>query len=71
MAGISQKEYNEFVDEALVMFGGGAPCTNIDARLWGDFKVLFKQYNTYQPKVVDWTYDQVIEWMEEYNKNDS
>ena len=42
MAGISQKEYNNQVDEALVLFGGGAPCCSIDPRLWGDFKELYK-----------------------------
>jgi hypothetical protein len=44
MAGLSQKEYNEQVDEALIMFGGGAPCCNIDPRLWGDFKELYKEF---------------------------
>jgi len=71
MSGMSQREYNELVDEALVMFGGGAPCANIDSRLWGDFKTLYKQFNQTIPKVVDWSFDQVNEWMEEYNKYDS
>jgi hypothetical protein len=42
MAGISQKEYNEQVDEALVMFGGGAPCANIDPRMWGNSSTYIK-----------------------------
>lgn len=71
MSGMSQREYNELVDEALVMFGGGAPCANIDSRLWGDFKALYKQFNQTTPKVVDWSFDQVNEWMEEYSKHDS
>lgn len=71
MSGMSQKEYNELVDESLVMFGGGAPCANIDSRLWGDFKSLYKQYNQAVPKVIDWSFDQVNEWMEEYSKHDS
>lgn len=68
MAGISQKEYNNSVDEQLIMFGGSAPCANIDARMWGDFKKLYKQFNDAIPKVVDWSYDQVDDWMKEYNK---
>ena len=68
MAGISDKEYNEMVDESLVLFGGGAPCANIDARMWGDFKSLYKQYNDSVPKVTDWSYDQVFEWLEAYNE---
>jgi hypothetical protein len=68
MAGLSNKEYNELVDESLVLFGGGAPCCNIDSRLWGDFKELFKEFNDSVPKTVDWSFDQVNEWMEEYNK---
>lgn len=68
MAGISQKEYNEQVDESLIMFGGGAPCANIDPRMWGEFKELFKQYNDAVPKVVNWSFDQVHDWLEEYNK---
>ena len=68
MSGLSTKEYNNFVDESLLLFGGGAPCANIDSRLWSDFKELFKQFNGYQPKVIDWSFDQVNEWMEEYNK---
>jgi hypothetical protein len=69
MAGISQKEYNELVDESLVLFGGGAPCCNIDARLWSDFKELYKELNESVPKTVDWSFDQVNEWMEAYNKH--
>ena len=68
MAGLSQKEYNEQVDEALVMFGGGAPCCSIDPRMWGDFKQLYKQYNDAVPKSADWSYDQVFEWIEAYNE---
>lgn len=68
MAGISNKEYYELVDESLVLFGGGAPCANIDQRLWSDFKDLYKEYNRAIPKVVDWSFDQVNEWMEEYKK---
>ena len=65
---MSQREYNELVDEALVLFGGGAPCCNIDSRLWGDFKELYKEFNDAVPKTIDWSFDQVNEWMEEYNK---
>lgn len=68
MAGISNKEYYEMVDESLVLFGGGAPCCNIDQRLWSDFKELFKEFNESVPKTTDWSFDQVNEWMEEYNK---
>lgn len=71
MSGLSTKEYNNLVDESLVLFGGGAPCANIDSRLWGDFKVLFKKFNGFQPKVVDWSFDQVNEWLKEYEKYDS
>jgi len=68
MAGMSQKEYNELVDESLVLFGGGAPCCNIDARLWADFKELFKEFNDSVPKTTDWSFDQVQDWMDEYRK---
>jgi hypothetical protein len=68
MAGMSLKEYNNLVDESLVLFGGGAPCCSIDARLWGDFKELYKEFNTKAPRTENWSYDQVVEWMEEYNK---
>jgi hypothetical protein len=68
MAGISQKEYNNQVDEALVMFGGGAPCCNIDPRLWGDFKEMYKEFNDAVPKTINWSFDQVNEWMDEYQK---
>lgn len=67
---MSQREYNELVDEALVLFGGSAPCCNIDSRLWGDFKELFKELNESVPKTVDWSFDQVNEWMEAYNQSD-
>lgn len=69
MSGMSQREYNELVDEALVLFGGGAPCCNIDSRLWADFKELFKELNETVPKTVDWSFDQVTEWMEAYEKH--
>ena len=65
---MSQREYNELVDEALVLFGGGAPCCNIDSRLWADFKDLYKEYNDAVPKVINWSYDQVFEWLEEYSR---
>ena len=68
MAGISQKEYNEQVDEALVMFGGGAPCCSIDPRLWGDFKELYKEFNAAVPRSAEWAFDQVVEWMSEYQR---
>jgi len=68
MAGMSQREYNELVDESLILFGGGAPCANIDSRMWADFKQLYKQYNDAVPKVTDWSYDQVFEWLEAYNE---
>jgi len=68
MAGIPQKEYNNQVDEALIMFGGGAPCCNIDPRLWGDFKELYKEFNDAVPKTINWSFDQVNEWMEAYEE---
>jgi hypothetical protein len=68
MAGLSNKEYYNQVDEALVMFGGGAPCCNIDPRLWGDFKELYKEFNDAVPKSINWSFDQVTEWIEEYEK---
>jgi len=68
MAGISQKEYNELVDESLVLFGGGAPCANIDARLWSDFKDLYKELNDSVPKTVNWSFDQVNEWIKGYQE---
>jgi hypothetical protein len=68
MAGLSQKEYNNQVDEALIMFGGGAPCCNIDPRLWGDFKELYKEFNDAVPKTINWSHEQVCEWMEGYEK---
>lgn len=68
MAGLSQKEYNEQVDESLILFGGGAPCANIDPRMWGNFKELYKEYNDAVPKVINWSYDQVFEWLEEYSR---
>lgn len=71
MAGMSQKEYNELVDESLVLFGGGAPCCNIDFRLWDDFKHLYKEYNDKVPKTTDWSFDAVSSWMEEYDKQES
>jgi hypothetical protein len=69
MAGMSQREYNELVDEALVLFGGGAPCCNIDSRLWAEFKEQYKEFNDTVPKTVDWSYDQVVEWLDEYLKS--
>lgn len=66
MAGMSQREYNELVDEALVLFGSNAPCCNIDPQLWGEFKKLYKVFNESVPKTVDWSFDQVVEWMDEY-----
>lgn len=69
MAGISQKEYNNQVDEALIMFGGGAPCCNIDPRLWGDFKESYKEYNDAVPKTINWSHDQVCEWLDTYNES--
>ena len=69
MAGISNKEYYELVDESLVLFGGGAPCCNIDQRMWSDFKELYKEFNDSIPRTTDWSFDQVNEWMEEYNKS--
>jgi hypothetical protein len=68
MAGMSQREYNELVDESLVLFGGGAPCCNIDPRLWADFKELYKEFNDAVPKTVNWSFDQVQDWMEAYNE---
>jgi len=66
MAGLSQKEYNNQVDEALIMFGGEAPCCNIDPRLWGDFKEMYKEFNDAVPKTVNWSHNAVVEWMDEY-----
>ena len=68
MAGISQKEYNNQVDEALIMFGGGAPCCNIDPRLWGDFKQMYKEFNDAVPKTINWSFDQVKEWVDGYQE---
>lgn len=68
MAGLTNKEYYNLVDEQLVLFGGGAPCANIDQRLWLDFKDLYKEYNGSVPKVVNWSYDQVTEWLEVYKE---
>ncbi len=68
MAGISTKEYNNQVDESLVLFGPNAPCCNIDPRMWGDFKRLFKEFNEAIPKTTDWSFEQVNEWMKEYDK---
>lgn len=68
MAGISQKEYNNQVDEALVLFGGSAPCCSIDPRLWGDFKELYKEFNKSVPRSAEWAFDQVVEWMDEYQR---
>jgi hypothetical protein len=68
MAKLSQKEYNEQVDESLILFGGGAPCANIDPRMWGEFKVLYKEYNDAVPKVINWSYDSVFEWLQVYNE---
>lgn len=68
MAGLSEKEYNNQVDESLILFGGGAPCANIDPRMWADFKQLYKQYNDAVPKVVDWSFDSVATWLEEYSR---
>jgi len=65
---MTNKEYYELVDESLVLFGGGAPCANIDQRLWDDFKQSYKEYNAGVPKVVDWSFDQVNEWLEAYKK---
>lgn len=69
MAGLSTKEYNNLVDESLVLFGGGAPCCSIDQRLWGDFKELFKELNEQVPRSTEWSFDQVVEWMDAYNKD--
>jgi hypothetical protein len=66
MAGISDKEYYNYVDEALVLFGGGAPCVNIDPRLWNKFKDEYKEFNDAVPKTVDWCYDACVEWLDEY-----
>jgi hypothetical protein len=69
MAGLSQKEYNNQVDEALIMFGGGAPCCNIDPRLWGDFKELYKEFNDSVPKTIDWSFDSCMEWLDAYHES--
>lgn len=66
MAGLSQREYNNMVDESFILFGGGAPCCNIDPRMWAEFKDLFKEYNDSVPKTTDWSYDQVDDWMKAY-----
>lgn len=70
MAGISDKEYNDMVDESLVLFGGGAPCCNIDPRLWGEFKELHKELNESVPRTTEWSFDQVVEWMDAYNNHE-
>lgn len=72
MAGISDKEYYNYVDEALVLFGGGAPCVNIDPRLWNKFKDEYKEFNDSVPKTTNWSFDQVQEWInaqEKYSLN--
>ena len=69
MAGLSNKEYYNLVDESLVLFGGGAPCCNIDQRLWDDFKHLYKEFNRANPKTIDWSFDQVNDWMQEYSES--
>lgn len=63
---MTDKEYYNYVDESLVLFGGGAPCVNIDPRLWTKFKDTYKEFNDSVPKTVDWEYDQVVEWLDEY-----
>ncbi len=65
---MTNKEYYELVDESLVLFGGGAPCCNIDARLWGDFKELYKEFNDSVPKTIDWSFDQVHDWIKGYEE---
>lgn len=69
MAGLSQKEYNNQVDESFILFGGGAPCCSIDPRMWSEFKELFKEFNESVPKTSQWSYDQVCDWMDEYKKS--
>jgi hypothetical protein len=66
---MSDKEYYNYVDEALVLFGGGAPCANIDARLWSDFKESYKEFNDAVPKTVNWSYDACVEWLDAYNES--
>ena len=66
MAGISDKEYYNYVDESLVLFGGGSPCVNIDPRLWNKFKDEYKEFNKAVPKTIDWSYDACVEWLDEY-----
>ncbi|NBO22125.1 hypothetical protein EBU94_02130 [bacterium] len=48
------------------LFGGGAPCVNIDPRLWNKFKDEYKEFNKAVPKTIDWSYDSVVEWLDEY-----
>lgn len=67
MSGLSEKEYNNQVDEALAMFGGGAPCVNVDPRQWALFKKQFQELNGYQPKTIDWSFDQVSDWLTGYD----
>lgn len=68
MAGITNKEYYNLVDENLVLFGGGAPCANVDGRMWTDFKELYKEYSKGKPTVTDWSFDDVSLWIEEFKK---
>lgn len=68
MAGLSNKEYYNMVDEQLVLFGGGAPCCNIDQRLWSNFKEHYKELNQSIPRTTEWSFDQVVEWLDAYNK---
>jgi hypothetical protein len=65
MAGLSTKEYNNLVDENLVLFGSEAPCCNIDPRLWDDFKIAYKEKWQRVPKTIDWSFDQVTLWLKE------
>ena len=68
MAGMSNREYYNLVDEALILFGSNSPCCSIDSRLWADFKELYKEFNDVVPKTTDWSFDQVNDWMSEYNR---
>jgi hypothetical protein len=36
--------------------------------MWGDFKELYKAYNDAVPKVINWSYDQVDDWIKAYNE---
>ena len=65
MAGLSTREYNNLIDENLVLFGSNSPCCSIDPRKWDDFKFAYKEKWQRVPKATDWSFDQVEQWFKE------